>query len=1182
MNMTLLDERNILLYNFLYTENTKNNYEILPIDINNINESDIQLNVGPDSNTLLTQLLTEQLQYLFTINDDIYFKLISNTYPLLIKISMDKKSMNDNLISYVLSELVLNNKSSNILLPIVNLQINLLDIQTILSKISIPSSFEKYISLNKKKIVNLQIREGYFNLTTLRMYINDNTINYKTLLFKIIYTLAIICNKYKYFSHNKLNLDNIFVYINKYFMTKELDKFKMNDTMYYLPNEQYEIKITNFEESNLIKTSIDILRNNNDTETDNSPNDTDSPIDTDTNSLNDNRPLNSDTNRPLNTDKNNPIEIIQTKNNDIIILAKDILKENKNIDLSTKNFLTKLIDMKTDSIILEDMLLDEYFNDLKVNKASPQNTQGRKTSKKSNKKTSKKTSKKTTYTGKRDLSVKINSVLDSDNERILGRQIKIKNLKGGNAKTTVAPYTAEKNDPYRTNEERTTFNKKQEDIPPTRNPPVLLEQTIYDTAQKQSKPQQPPVYIPTYDQNSQSVMFSHGINPLYNQPMQKTYNISLANPLHDFSTVSRVFEDVLPGDPRSFTFTTIYERYQLINFMRNLINDNTDGEKLNVTGGKNSILSSIKLLNLNPYSLNKNPYMDLGTNFMLYNAAYPIRYNQEKNNIHPSKSAHGINVRLYNISLGEQDCNNINKNISFDDFDSLRDIKFYRHVHDKILKNNISPNFTSLILYKIDEESKVNWSKLTDLQHKRKIDNTNIIKRASVLKPTAPLSAIIPFAGHAPTKALNIVNLDDKSVSIYFLYDINKNIFISEWADLQNRLSVNSNIKCKMLDSNDSKHTSILFKFGITNFPAIIFKVNNKRIVYKGELDVNEILIFINKNIITLNSLLDITLSSGKTRVVLTESPHQNIISWASPLYESNGSLQKMIATGYHNANVWKSVLFQIMYILLVLQKEELYLEELSLENNFYIKDLYYDPNNLNYWVYNINGFDYYVPNYGSLVLFDSKYSDLENDEFKIRSSKLFPDKNDKNNNKSDTDLRTNYENIIFEQFKKLFDRAVFSNRLKTQGGLEPEDDVLNLIGQINRDATASPTPTTPSINIIDYFKKHFSFYLNNRIGTDLLRSEKEVINILNRPTFINKTQLIVKQERYDQYKWVLFDSLVGGGNNLRVNIVTKDNMNNIKTEEVNRFDLFNYPVNEILRPNNISEKNIIDTFTIN
>ena len=32
----------------------------------------------------------------------------------------------------------------------------------------------------------------------------------------------------------------------------------------------------------------------------------------------------------------------------------------------------------------------------------------------------------------------------------------------------------------------------------------------------------------------------------------------------------------------------------------------------------------------------------------------------------------------------------------------------------------------------------------------------------------------------------------------------------------------------------------------------------------------------------------------------------------------------------------------------------------------------------LNYWIYNVDGLDYYVPNYGYLVLFDSKYSDLE------------------------------------------------------------------------------------------------------------------------------------------------------------------------------------------------------------
>ena len=166
----------------------------------------------------------------------------------------------------------------------------------------------------------------------------------------------------------------------------------------------------------------------------------------------------------------------------------------------------------------------------------------------------------------------------------------------------------------------------------------MLEQKIYDTrVQKPSPP--PPPYIPLYENDRLTLnnMYQPYVNT-QQQPIQKTYNISLSNPLHDFSTVSTLYEDIIPGDPRSFTFTTTYERIELIRFIRNIINNNNDGESMNVSGGKNTLLSSIKLLTLNPYSLNTHPYKDLGNNFLIYKAAYPVRYNKDQNIVSASKS----------------------------------------------------------------------------------------------------------------------------------------------------------------------------------------------------------------------------------------------------------------------------------------------------------------------------------------------------------------------------------------------------------------------------------------------------------------------------------------------------------------------------------------------------------------
>ena len=68
---------------------------------------------------------------------------------------------------------------------------------------------------------------------------------------------------------------------------------------------------------------------------------------------------------------------------------------------------------------------------------------------------------------------------------------------------------------------------------------------------------------------------------------------------------------MLPGKDFSYSFNTVNERLAIIEFLRATMINRGDGELMNVTGGKNSLLSYIKLLDLNPYNQQKyggNPY----------------------------------------------------------------------------------------------------------------------------------------------------------------------------------------------------------------------------------------------------------------------------------------------------------------------------------------------------------------------------------------------------------------------------------------------------------------------------------------------------------------------------------------------------------------------------------------------
>ena len=68
-------------------------------------------------------------------------------------------------------------------------------------------------------------------------------------------------------------------------------------------------------------------------------------------------------------------------------------------------------------------------------------------------------------------------------------------------------------------------------------------------------------------------------------------------------------------------------------------------------------------------------------------------------------------------------------------------------------------------------------------------------------------------------------------------------------------------------------------------------------------------------------------------------------------------------------------ILFQLIYICAVLQKSEIYFPELSIDN-FYVKDIFANIHSIGSWVYRINNIEYYIPNYGYILTFDTNFKD--------------------------------------------------------------------------------------------------------------------------------------------------------------------------------------------------------------
>jgi hypothetical protein len=116
---------------------------------------------------------------------------------------------------------------------------------------------------------------------------------------------------------------------------------------------------------------------------------------------------------------------------------------------------------------------------------------------------------------------------------------------------------------------------------------------------------------------------------------------------------------------------------------------------------------------------------------------------------------------------------------------------------------------------------------------------------------------------------------------------------------------------------------------------------------------------------------IDLNEYCGEVLVALTESPTYNLFTWASKVYQQEGNTRRMINTGYHNDKVWKSIYFQLMVALYVLHLNKININNFSLENNVFIKDLAVDGAATSYWKYKINGIEYFIPNMGSLLMVD-------------------------------------------------------------------------------------------------------------------------------------------------------------------------------------------------------------------
>lgn len=333
--------------------------------------------------------------------------------------------------------------------------------------------------------------------------------------------------------------------------------------------------------------------------------------------------------------------------------------------------------------------------------------------------------------------------------------------------------------------------------------------------------------------------------------------------------------------------------------------------------------------------------------------------------------------------------------------------------------------------------------------------------------------------------------------------------------------------------------------------------------------------------VIQPNASLDPNLYMGKALVALTESVTYNLFGWASMIYQVEGSVRRMISTGLHEARVWKSILFQLMVALYVLQIKGIVIENFSLDNNVFIKDLTLSGNVTNHWKYKIDGIDYYIPNYGFLVVVDSNYKDIDDMtptrfiQGVVKTLKL----NGTPFGAGNTIHPPQLAQKTFEHFTRSFDSNAFNQDFINGGGVKPPSDILRLLDLMRADIGADR-----NYNIGDYFHKYMSDFMNNRIGTYL--KGKEIENIRRDDMRdIKRGDVLVKEEGHNAYKFVLFLDTAGNASRYMTKDTPADNDLTIKTCPT--IALMNYSRAEPILQNfkinesNLNEEDLLETYII-
>jgi hypothetical protein len=642
-----------------------------------------------------------------------------------------------------------------------------------------------------------------------------------------------------------------------------------------------------------------------------------------------------------------------------------------------------------------------------------------------------------------------------------------------------------------------------------------------------------PFYPPHMANMMMSMPYMPGMAPQYSPIINKIYDIRVNGPADTHHRLNMIYEDVLPTKHIKNSYITIGDRMTQSNYIRSVLFPNGDGDEVGFSvNSRNNILEHIKFMDLNPYNTYRysdNPYKGLPEGLLIYRSCYPIQRDTKSGMTICARNSMAVNIRVYRLTVGSYKINKQNKT-TYADYDQWREVAYYEYIRERILKNKLCPNFVGMHGYYTTEKSDIDFDK---------VNHFRIMGRNKSL----------------PTKITNPVGA-----------------YVKKTLEEQNKLTdaLKPYISGAINTQTNSYYDKTLEEHQ---------KVLNAMAPYIGLQQTNQPkpgMLFGPKQPVAE----DLEAYKGSVLTIMTESPTYTLYNWASKIYQIEGNIKKMVNTGYHSDKVWMSIVFQLIIALYVLQLNKIIINNFSIRNNVYIKDVATESNVTNYWKYKINNLEYYIPNFGYILQIDTNFTDLNdaqnatfitvNKSLHKLDGKIYDDKLD------DTQIN----NTIFDIFISCMNTNNFKGDFISEGGVAPPQEILSLLDKIHTEAVKKT-----NTNIGSYLINFMRPFMNNRIGTFL--KEQEFIHIRKDDMRSAKTgQVVILDEGNGTHRFVLYVSV----NNGIATILTKDeniNPEEIIDKQVPVTSLFNFSRHEPIVQNyklneaNLTEEAILETYTI-